>query len=982
TQLKLQLAHFGKEGTVAFDDVRITPVDAPAATPAAAASAALDLRWGDEPVVDLSPTRSEVVLNGIWKFMPAVGPAADAPAGQGWGYIRVPGGWASSAWWAEVPGLVQAGSGAMWDADLGQLGRAWYERPLTVPAEWAGRRVLLDFQRISTDANVFLDGKAAGSINWPGGEVDITDAVTPGRPQTLRVEVLASTDRETVIRFMETATAQISVEKAQLSVRGIAGDVVLASRPEGAHVSDVFVQPSVRRKQLVADVEIAGVTAAGKATITAEAINGAGDVEKTFTKTVALDAAEKQVVQLAGPWENPALWDLDRPNLYTLRVSVQGAGVDDVYPQSFGFREFWVDGKDFYLNGTKIHLRPYNNGGGYGMAAVEGRIIDAARAAGFNFCELWPNDDLQRGRVHWREAFVDVADRKGMLVGGSMGYMNDHIVRRWRGEVAWNEPGGRDQFEAELAADIRRWRNHPSIVVWASSGNFFGHDRDQHPRVIGTEGWVPEDEKDWHARAEAGRDGIALIKEYDPTRPVFTHHGAYVGDVHTVNMYLAMIPLQEREEWLSEYARTGTMPFMAVEFGGPVNLTLRRSRINHAYADTSEPWATEFAATYLGDEAYRLEDSEYRDGIAEFYIGEDPENPWKSRWPEPQRNPAVQKLLDLYITNTLRSWRTWGIPGGMIFWIDAHGWQVRPEGYQDVALPPFEPGTRGPYFDKLQKQKVFHYSPEAYDLTPAGEALTSNNNSTLAWIAGPAENLALKDHSFRSGETLNKQAALLNDTRTSVAYSGKVTVELGEKTIAEQNFAGDLAPGERLMIPIRVDLPTADSKTNGSVRLTAAIGVVKHEDSFGFRVFPAVQSPAAQEAMRVEVLDPRGDTKAMLERFGYEVIDWDGGQPVSLLVIGRGAVSDGKVKMEDLEAVVRNGGRVLVMNQDPAWCSQWLGLRYARYLTRLAWPVDGGHPALAGLDATDLANWRGESTFVEPRPDYWANPDQYEWDAH
>ena len=58
------------------------------------------------------------------------------------------------------------------------------------------------------------------------------------------------------------------------------------------------------------------------------------------------------------------------PNLYTLRLKVNGAGLDDEYDQTFGFREFWVEGRKFFLNGTEIRLR---QGCFYNGAAPAGR---------------------------------------------------------------------------------------------------------------------------------------------------------------------------------------------------------------------------------------------------------------------------------------------------------------------------------------------------------------------------------------------------------------------------------------------------------------------------------------------------------------------------------------------------------------------------------------------------------------------------------
>jgi beta-galactosidase len=103
-----------------------------------------------------------------------------------------------------------------------------------------------------------------------------------------------------------------------------------------------------------------------------------------------------------------------------------------------------------------------------------------------------------------------------------------------------------------------------------------------------------------------------VARGLDPTRAIFAHHGGDVGDVHTVNMYLNMIPLQEREEWLSAWAASGEMPFMAVEFGPPLSNTFLRGRNGFGKRILTEPFVTEYAAMYLGRDAYAAETEAYR----------------------------------------------------------------------------------------------------------------------------------------------------------------------------------------------------------------------------------------------------------------------------------------------------------------------------------------------------------------------------------
>jgi beta-galactosidase len=911
--------------------------------------------------------RGEIYLNGVWKFIPAVGPSDQPPPQDGWGSISVPGDWQREKH-QSVPGLISRGTGKEWDSfDGKQLSKAWYQRTISIPADWQGRTVVLDISRVSTDALVYVNGIQCGQINWPYGAADITKAVKPGSDAVLSLLVAAASNETEKTVIM--GPNEVYKTAANLDSRGLIGEVRLLSLPAGPRVSDIFVQPSTRRKQLKLDVELASVTNAGTVQLTAKMLDSQGQVEKQFTATASVEAKPAQTLQVTWDWPNPRLWDVGSPNLYTLRLEVKGSGIDDEYDQQFGFREFWIEGRKFYLNGKEIRLRPILHDAPWasGVVEVADRLIDSYFWAGFNIAELWPWNHYERGKWHFRELFAERADLKGFpLIGPSVGM--SHIAF----PKGWSNLEDRQRWETQMVTELRRYRNHPSILMWANSPNSFGHGDDQNPLRIGKKKVEGKLEKngDWAVRNvyPIAEQAIAIIKKYDPTRPVMTHQGGPVGDVYALNSYLNIIPLQEREEWLSDWAKNGDMPYMVVEFGTPLHTTMMRGRNGFRNVIVSEPLMTEFSAIYFGKQAYELETPAYRQKIRELFVKEQQYGSWHTN-PELNFAPAFQKLQELFSTNTWRSWRTFGITGGMIPWNNGHGWQVSDAGRQTVDLGPLQPDRRGVYLQKVPKSLWHYFQMEGNIIHPGGRAILQNNGPTLAWIAGPQSAPAAKDRSFAASGKLQKQVVLINDTGATQEFSFNWEVLVGGKQVATGSKKGSIETAQNLFFPLEAEMPAAlaTEKVDGEIRLTASFDKCQHQDRFSFRVFQKSGTPSTENST-VAVFDPAGKTTRMLQQLGYTTVPWDGLPAPRLLVIGREALSGGNKLPGSLEAFVRNGGRAIVFTQNPEWMRSALGFRVAPHLSRRVFPVDATHPAVKGLDELDLRDWTGESTLVEAYP--------------
>lgn len=897
--------------------------------------------WGREPIETLSACREEICLNGAWHFTPARGenPAQYASGPQRWGTLRVPSAWVNAMLWDEPPELqlLALGDGPEFDGfDRSQPGTLLYRRTLAIPAAWAGRAIFFEMRRDVPTARVFVNGQDCGRMDWWNDAVEIGAACRPG----------------------ETAELRLLVEEGS----PLTGDAFLSCRPHGAHISDVFVQTSVRRAELRLTVELRGVEQAGQVTLLASlrpAGHPAGEPpERIFQDTLTIQALPEQTLTTAWAWPQPRLWDLENPDLYELHLEVDGGPhLTDAVTQIFGFREFWIEGRSFYLNGSEIRLRPVMGGHGDMPEWIDGQI-DGFRWAGYNLLELWPRSKPLSNSHLWYEC----ADRKGFLMTAPVGHIWDFL-----GD--WHNPATRAAYERRTARELKRVRNHPSVVMWGTNGNVFGSGLGMDPRSLGIRRDAWYDSAYYRKfRAPAGDDMLAILKKHDPTRPVFTHHGGGVGDVYTLNMYLNLIPLQEREEWLSAWAQQGEMPFLVVEFGTPLHVTFMRGRTDFPGAVVTEPLVTEYCAIYLGREAYRLETPEYREAIRRMFKHDQVYENWHTN-PLIDFAPTMQAVQAKFSRHTWRAWRTMGVTGGMIPWTDGHGWGPSEAAGEPVDLPPFQPGRRGSYSPQLPRLALDGLRPPATITYPAGQAIRENNGPLLAWICGPEANFTAKDHHFQAGQRVHKAIAILNDTRQAQEYSGSWQVLLnGEKLCCEQRL-GILPPGKTGFLPVEFDLPTPlpTGRVQGELRFNLLINGQTLQDSFTFHAF----QPGQPVRQIIHLVDPLGDTRAMLEQLGYTVQAWDGDASAPALVIGRCALSRGDDGLlRRLESYVRGGGRALICAQDPNWLSHRLGWRVAAHLARQVFPVQPGHPVLDGLSEANLRDWNGESSLVEARPTY------------
>ena len=208
-----------------------------------------------------------------------------------------------------------------------------YRRKLDIPAEYAGKRIFLQFDGAAHIASVYVNGVFAAShrCGYTAFRVEITGLVRPGEDNSVAVK-LDCTENGEIPPFgfvIDYLTYGGLYREAWLDVR------------EESYVRDVFVIAGMDRRAKV-KFEIDG--AYEKAAV--RILDG---------ETVLAEAEGRDEVSLSVPAAR--LWDPDCPQLYACEVALPNGDSEKV---SFGFRSVEFRADELLLNGRPYFMRGLN----------------------------------------------------------------------------------------------------------------------------------------------------------------------------------------------------------------------------------------------------------------------------------------------------------------------------------------------------------------------------------------------------------------------------------------------------------------------------------------------------------------------------------------------------------------------------------------------------------------------------------------------
>ena len=383
------------------------------------------------------------------------------------------------------------------------VGYGCYRRKLIIDKAWLGKKISVEFQGVFQEAEVFVNGKLAGSHKggYTAFQVDISTLVKGG-------------DNLLFVRVNNMWNPRLAPRAGEHVFNGgIYRDVsLLVTEPVHVAWYGTFVTtPEADQDQALAVIRTEIVNEC----ITPVHCTLVSIVE--FEGTAVFEARQSQFIQPGeqlefvqqGTVASPRLWHPDTPQLYSLKSKVYVSGVlYDEYENAFGIRWFKFDAKEgFILNGEHYDIHGANvhqDHAGWSDAVTRsgmGRDVRLIKECGMNF--------IRGSHYPHHTHFAAECDRQGVLFWSELCYWGTggaKVEGYWTSSAYPVHDEDKKEFEAScmlaLREMIRTNRNHPSIVVWSVSNEPFFSD-----------GKVMDE-----ARALA----VRLVEEsrrLDPTRP-------------------------------------------------------------------------------------------------------------------------------------------------------------------------------------------------------------------------------------------------------------------------------------------------------------------------------------------------------------------------------------------------------------------------------------------------------------------------------
>lgn len=375
------------------------------------------------------------------------------------------------------------------------MNAVWYRRTFDTPEFNPDKeRLILRFGAVNYSAEVWLNGVNLGSHfgGYTPFSFDITDTV---RAEGNELVLWVKNDVRDPLQ--PTGKQSMNYYNCGCMYTRCTGiwQTVWIERVPKTYIKSLKMTPDIDRECLDVEVRLAGDDFCG--TLTAAA-SYKGEAVADVTVT-----ANASVVRFTLSVKNPHLWDVGKPELYDMTLTVG----DDTVDTYFGMRKVAVRGKAIELNNRAVFQRLVLDQGYYPDGIYTAPSDDALRRD----IELSMKAGFNGARLHMK-----VFEPRLIYHADTMGYL------LWGEYPNW----GLDYTKTEIVSvmlpewleELERDYNSPAIIGWCPLNETWGNRKEITHTIL-----------------------YDVTKAYDPMRPVIDVSGYYhtkkhdVYDVHDYN---------------------------------------------------------------------------------------------------------------------------------------------------------------------------------------------------------------------------------------------------------------------------------------------------------------------------------------------------------------------------------------------------------------------------------------------------------------
>ncbi|MBW7862921.1 MAG: DUF4981 domain-containing protein [Candidatus Hydrogenedentes bacterium] len=417
-------------------------------------------------------------LDGNWKFNWVPKPA-DRPADfyrpdydvSGWKEIPVPSVWELEGYGTPIYTNVVypfAKNPPFIAHDDNPVGS--YRTMFTVPEDWAGREVFIQFGGVYSAFYLWINGEKVGysQESKTPAEFRITPYLKPGE-NTLAAEVYRWCDGsyledQDFWRFSGIFRPVCLYSTAPVQVRDFWAHSTLddacrdAAFTVTAKVRNLGAAPSAAHTVVVELLDAAG-----------KAVGGSPLLKMPVAP---VEGGQEAAVSASVPVAGPKLWSAEAPNLYTVTVALLDAkgGVVEAHSCKHGFRRVEIRDGVFMVNNAPVKLKGANR---HEHDPLTGRTVSLESMEKDVLLMKQHNMNVVR-TSHYPNMpeWYELCDRHGLYVideanieSHGMGYaMNTSLG---------NNPAWEAAHVDRIVRMVERDKNHPSVIIW-SMGNEAG----------------------------------------------------------------------------------------------------------------------------------------------------------------------------------------------------------------------------------------------------------------------------------------------------------------------------------------------------------------------------------------------------------------------------------------------------------------------------------------------------------------------------